>query len=286
MGGHATRRQLLLSTTVLVAALTGYGRRAYGQCVPDPAPPNFTCSGANIDTQTINEDDATVVTVDGFSVDTTAAGGSGGNAITITGEGELSYTDVYMSPLTAENTGLYIRSTDDSDEPGSVTINTNGNIEGDDSYDGIYARNDGSGAISITANGTIGGEIDNGIYARNAGASLSVVTGGTVEADDFGIQARNYGDAALTIETGGDVTGATLYGIFARNYGTTLSVTTAGTTSGGTGIRAQNDGSQALTVTANGDVTGAGGYGIYAQNGLFFDPSGNGLTVTTGARAP
>ena len=47
MGAESLRgRQFLLCTTMLAAALGGYGRRAYGACVAG-APPNFICSGAN-----------------------------------------------------------------------------------------------------------------------------------------------------------------------------------------------------------------------------------------------
>jgi hypothetical protein len=46
MGAKALRRQFLLSTTMLVGALTGYRGRAYGACVAG-TPPNFICSGAN-----------------------------------------------------------------------------------------------------------------------------------------------------------------------------------------------------------------------------------------------
>jgi hypothetical protein len=62
MGADLLRgRKVLLCTTMLVAALCGYGRRAYGACVAG-TPPNFICSGANATQQTITADDATRLT--------------------------------------------------------------------------------------------------------------------------------------------------------------------------------------------------------------------------------
>jgi hypothetical protein len=92
MGADSLRgRQFLLCTTMLVAALGGYGRRAYAAC--DPAtPPNFICSGVNNTQQTITFDDATVTTVPGFSVITADP-----FAVTVTGDGALFYTDVNYS---------------------------------------------------------------------------------------------------------------------------------------------------------------------------------------------
>src|SRR5882724_11505221 len=125
----ALRRRVLLSGTMLAATVVGYGRRAYGQCAPTVAP-NYQCSGANVTTQTINANNASVSTVAGFSVNTPA-----GNAITITGDGALSYTDTNASSLTsAAGTALYVKSTGNdtgTSTPGSVTINTNGALSGD-----------------------------------------------------------------------------------------------------------------------------------------------------------
>ena len=112
---------------------------------------SYVCSGANVTTQTITANDATVSTVAGFSVNAAA-----GNAITITGDGALSYTDTNASPLTAPATALYVKSTgDDGLTPGSVTIDTNGALSGN-GY-GIKARNNGTGALTITANGNVTG---------------------------------------------------------------------------------------------------------------------------------
>jgi uncharacterized protein with beta-barrel porin domain len=289
--GHAgaLRRRALLSGTILVTAAVGYGRRAYGAvgCVPTVAP-NYQCSGANVTTQTITANNASVSTVAGFSVNTPA-----GNAITITGDGALSYTDTNASPLTTlaapgTSRALSVNSGGDdvgTSTPGSVTIKTNGALSG---YSGIAAYNSGTGAVSVTANGNVTATNSVhgiGIYSYNSGAGTNVTVttaaGTTVSGGSNGIAASNYGTGAVTITANGNVTGNT--GINVTNYGTNLSVTTgAGTTvSGGAfGIIAsnQNGSTGAVTITANGNVTGTANSGISAQN-----RTGTDLTVTTAA---
>ena len=168
----ALRRRVLLSGTMLAVAV-GYGRRAYGACV-NSGGSTYLCSGANAATQTINANNASVSTVAGFSVNTAAV-----NAITITGNGALSYTDTNASPLaTGVGTALDVRSQADfAATPGSVTINTNGVLSG--TTRGINARNYGTGAVTITANGNVNGTYDYGIAARNygTGTAISVTTG-------------------------------------------------------------------------------------------------------------
>jgi uncharacterized protein with beta-barrel porin domain len=280
------RRRVLLSGTMLVAAFAGYGRRAYGACLPSGGS-TYQCSGTEVTTQVISANNAAVSTLPGFSVNSAAS-----NAITINGDGAQSYTDINASSLTTSDvsgTALYIRSGGDyAGTPGSVTINTNGALTGGSR--GIYARNFGSGATTVTANGDVTGTSFAGINANNsaAGTDLTVTTGAgtTVSSGVFGIFVTNQGTGALTITANGDVTGTAGNGINATNSaaGTDLTVTTAaGTSVSGYsyGIYAANNGTGALTITANGNVTSTGtsGRGIYARNSA----TGTALTVTTGA---
>ena len=220
-------------------------------------------------------------TVAGFSVVTTDP-----RAVSISGDGALSYTDVNYSTLTAATTALYIAS--NGDVPlgnlGSVTVNTNGALTGGN-Y-GILAFNYGSGALSITADGDVTGTNYTGILARNSSYStdLDVTTGtGTaVTGGYYGIYARNAGTGALSITADGDVEGTNIVGISALNLGTDLDVTTGADTNvtgGNYGIRALNLGSGALSITADGDVEGTNNTGIYAGNSV----NGTDLDVTTGA---
>jgi uncharacterized protein with beta-barrel porin domain len=273
---------------MLVTAVAGYGRRAYGAvgCVPAVAP-NYQCSGANVTTQTITANNASVSTVAGFSVNTPA-----GNAITITGDGALSYTDTNASPLTAAaGSALIVNSLGDFGAPGSITINTNGVLSGSgNGKSGIGAYNSGSGAVTVTANGNVtasngfNGIGINAFNANTASTTLRVTTAaGTTVSGGTGVLGSNYGTGALTVTANGNVTGITNSGINLTNYGTNLTVTTgAGTTvSGGAfGITASNQigSTGAVTITANGNVTGTANSGISAQN-----RTGTDLTVTTAA---
>jgi hypothetical protein len=214
MRGQSLRRQLLLSTTMLVGALTGYGGRAHAACTLTTPPNQFTCTAAETTQQTITTDNAQVTTEDGFSVVTGDA-----RALSITAAGDLTYTDENDSTLTAANSALYMRSTGDAGAvPGSVTIDTNGALTG--GTFGIVADNvDGRGALTIEANGDVTGTGSTGIFAQGGGTDLSVTTGvsTTVTGGSDGIIARNIGDGALTIEANGDVSGSSRTGISAVN---------------------------------------------------------------------
>ena len=138
--------------------------------------------------------------------------------------------------------------------------------------DGIYALNQGSGALSITTSGPVSG-FGAGIEARNYGTNLTVsaanVSGGT-----FGVYAVNQGSGALSITTAGQVVGGAR-GIFARNYGTSLSINAAGASGKVEGIGAYNHGSGSLTITATGTVSGGSSYGLIGKG----YPSGQGVTI-------
>ena len=244
---------------------------------------SYTCAGTTTHSQGIYTNNASVSTSGPFHVNTTT-----GNAITITGDGALSFTDTHAGTLytsDANGTGLYIHSTGDAGgTPGSVTVNTNSAVSGG-TY-GIKAFNQGTGTLTITADGDVTGG-NRGIYAHNYGTALSVTTGaGTTVTgtSQEGILARNYGTGALMITADGDVTGG-ISGIYAGNHGTSLTVTT-GSASNITGIEygieAFNYGAGALTITANGTVTATGNSTI--NSGIYAINSGaSSLTITTGA---
>ncbi|MCB1442285.1 MAG: hypothetical protein KDJ72_04620, partial [Methyloceanibacter sp.] len=195
------RHQLLLSSTMLVGALTGYSRSAYAQqvCLRQGATSTFLCNGSSSDTQDLTSGTTGVnntnVISDSippqFSVDTRPGyGGSGGNAVTITGDGALSYADANASSLAAQGSALYVNAAgDDGATPGSIAINTNGALLGGDW--GIRARNFGTGALTVTANGDVTGTARAGIEAYNntSATDLTVTAGATVMGGTFGIYA-------------------------------------------------------------------------------------------------
>ena len=127
MGG-GLRRNLPLSTTMLIEAMAYGGRRAYAQqvCAQQGATSNFVCDCPSVDTQdltfgTTGVNNTRVTTGSNFSVDTTAVALS--RAIEITGDATLSYIDVNSSPLMASGGALVIFSNgDDGTTPASVKI--------------------------------------------------------------------------------------------------------------------------------------------------------------------
>ena len=151
-------------------------------------------------------------------------------------------------------------------------------------YNGVGARNYGTGALSITTLGTVTGTTyGDGIDAHNGyyGTSLTVTTGpGAVTGYGAGISSQNSGTGALSITTTGTVTGTRGFGIFAYNgyNGMALSVVTGpgAVTGNRAGIFARNYGDGALSITTTGAVTGTARDGIYAYN------EGTSLTVMTG----
>jgi len=266
----------------MVGAFFGYGRQAYAACTGGP--PTYLCSGANgaLIFSPVNE--ASVSTAAGFSANNNA-----GTAITITGDGALSFTDANASTIasTAGN-GLFINTVaNDGPTPGSITIDSTGSqITGSV---GIYATNNGAGALSIAVNGdaTITGNTYYSIYAINHGTDLTITTGaGSQVIGVSGIFAANHGTGALSVAVNGDatVTGTYGNGIRAVNYGNGLTITTdpGSHVSGNVGIYAVNHGTGALSITANGDVIANAGYianGIYAKN----FGTGSDLIITTGS---
>ena len=155
-----------------------------------------------------------------------------------------------------------------------LTISAN-NVYGN--IGGIWGWNQSSGALSITASGTVTATTQYGIWALNEayGTDLTV-SANHVNSGNDGITARNYGSGTLSITTAGTVTGTTTDGIWAYSLsnGTDLTISANHVAGGDDGIYADNQGSGALSVTATGTVAGTGGDGIWAYN------DGTGLTIS------
>ena len=273
------KQKFITSTAMALTLISGYGRRAYSSCVSAGAP-NYLCSGTNTSGQYLTSiNNATVTTAPGFSVNVNST-----HAISITGDGALSFIDTNNSTLTStDRVGLRIRSiADNGGIPGSIFVNTNGNISG--GYTGIHTENNGTGSLSIFTHGNVTGLNQDGIYATNFGTNLTIETGTgtTVSGVNQGIVAFNN-TGSLSITAGGDVIASSGggYAIVANNTGTNLNITTAGGADiygGWMGIRAMNN-FGTLTINTGGNVTGIDSAGIYAVN------NGNGSHLTIETRA-
>jgi predicted amino acid-binding ACT domain protein len=207
----------------------------------------------------------------------------GTGALSVTANGEVTGTIRDGIFALIANTGT-----------GDLTVTTGADSTVTGGYSGILAQQNGTGALSVTANGEVTGNVYDGIFARisnsSASSELTVTTGvsSTVSGGQNGINARQDGTGALTVTANGEVTGTTSNGISgwisnATSIGA-LTVTTGPdsiVTGGFNGIYALQFGTGALTVTANGNVTGTDRSGIYARisNSLVEGTLG----ITTGA---
>jgi len=250
-------------------------------------------SGSQTNPVTITEDDVSVVTSDTDPFSVTA---SSGDALTISGSGNISYIDTDSASLIATGTALSIASTGDNGAtPGSVTVNTDGTISG--GHTGINVLNYSSGATSITTTGDVTGTANAGISANNFFGTTDL----TIHANNVigGITATNSGSGTTQITATGDVEGAT--GIYVDTFGDATSLTIqANNITGDWGINAKNGGAGFTDITTSGDVTGTGGFGIYALNysnatsltidaknvtgnsdGIYVENSGSGATSIT-----
>ncbi|QIG47333.1 autotransporter domain-containing protein [Nordella sp. HKS 07] len=285
------RNRLTLTTILAMSPFLSYGRPAHADCTASSAP-SYQCSGTDTDGITINEDNAQVSTLASppFVVET--------GGLTITGDGNISFTDDNASSITNEDgTGLFVVSDDDVSEEidGSLTITGNSIITG--TKNGIFAKNLSSGNLAITVNGEVTGldpddpEIaSDGIYAFNTGRDLTITTGArsVITGDDNAIEARNYGTGNLSIDIQGRARSNDFDGIFARNgsiYDNAPEADDLKITIGAQavvdgnfrGIHAQNYGTGDLSITVDGAVTGRNRDGIQAVN------EGQNLIIAAGA---
>jgi hypothetical protein len=296
----------ILLTTALTTSLMGYYRRAEAACSGSGG--TYTCSGVNTAASPpITADDATVSTVSGFSIDSPT-----GSAISITGDGALSFTDTNTSSISANNAtgpyGLYITTTGDSAvNDGSITINTNSTInlsEIDPSTrktQGIRAYQRGSGSATIDVSGNISANYG-GISSLNTDESdsVSITTGANslIDVDNYantnskGIYVVNDGTGSTTLDISGDIN-ANKYGIKINNDTTSpdyISLTTRAESlidvSGANstyrdshGLRVINEGIGSVTLDISGDIN-ANYHGIYISNS---GEVGSSVSLTTRA---
>jgi len=300
------RARLTLTTAMAGALLISYGGRASyaGSCPPVGGGAYFCSGGAVPGEAGVSIDYGGPVTVTtsstppaGFGIDTT---GTGDTAISIKADGGLTFddTNTYGSIITGDDDGLEAINTDG----GAVTITTNGPVSGlggdgitasnsSDGTDltitaadvygsqsGIKAINAGSGAIAVSATGTVTGTAKYGIQVENTSASATdlTITATDVSGGQFGVRAINFGTGTLSITATGTVIGGQFQGIAARNLGTDLTISAQGVSGGSEGILALHEGTGSLSITASGAVTSTAGNGIRAENSF----SGDNLTIS------
>lgn len=252
------RGQLLLGTALFGSVFTISGSRAYanGFCRlygPVYAPGAYHCTGYGSVTEPLSGTPLKVTT-NGLTLETTT-----GDAFTLTGTGGLTFTEAAgsSSTITGSLTGIDATNTGS----GALTITNNGTVTGT-TRTGIYANNSSAGTdLTINAADVTGGY--RGITASHNGTgALNITTTGAVTGNDTGIDAASAED--ITIHTA-DVTGGVAAMFVHENGAGALKVTTAGAVTGGTwGIAASSFGDGTISITTTGLVKGTTWQGIYA----------------------
>ncbi|WP_108812389.1 hypothetical protein [Sphingorhabdus sp. Alg231-15] len=292
---HIAELRLTVSAAAVGAALifgAGFGGTApalAGTCVESAAIPNsFTCSGpSDADTdveQVLGGVAVAVSTVEGFGIAVDNA-----DAFEISGIFGARFEDIQdsYSAIVGRENGILITNAGG----GLLSVTSTSTIRGQTrsgisatnfaggtdltiasndtggALDGIYALNQGTGVLTITATGMTSSVNTDGIYAVNEGTDLTI-TAADVTAADHGINAGNEGTGDLTINVTGAVIADGDDGILAVNgNGTTdLTITSNVVTGAERGISATSTGNGALTITSTGTATGFGSVGIYAYN--------------------
>ncbi|MBO6527527.1 autotransporter outer membrane beta-barrel domain-containing protein [Erythrobacter sp.] len=210
------------------------------------------------------------------STGTVSGGRNGIFALNEGGErGKAGSISIEVADVTgSDGDGIYART---GETAGGLAITATGRVSG--GRHAITALNSGSGALTISANETRGGD-GSAIYAVGSGSAsdLTIVSTGLASSAEDAILATNYGSGALSIEAR-DSNSENANGILGLNssYGTDLRITSTGLAEGAaSGINAQNAGSGALSIEAF-DSYGYSGSGIRAVN----SPNGTDLTVVS-----
>ena len=187
--------------------------------------------------------------------------------------------DVNAVDVTGGSTGIWAK----NNGTGALNITTSGTVtgkeplysNGDNTYygDGIYARNVGSGALNITAlSGTVEGDNHAGIVTYSGGdTTVTVAAQAVVRGGQFGIRSTSNGAGGLSIAASGTVTGTDIDGIFAETGG------------GSTGdLTIETADTAAVEGGTNGITAKNHGYGAVSitANGTVTGTSGDGIYAT------
>ncbi len=199
--------RLAISAAVATALLTGYGgRKAYADCTGTGAAGTYTCSGVTTTIQTLptaGTSPLTVTTNPGFSI-TTA-----GSAFELFGNGGLTFTDHNASTIITGYSGNGIYAVNNG--TGALSITSNGAVTGRES--GIVARNNGTGTITITHSGAVTGTTGIKVDDRTNNSpatinSFAPITG----TGGFAIDLRDEAHDVVNLGVGSVITGSIDFG--------------------------------------------------------------------------
>ena len=246
------KSNLLLTTSLMTAALFSYGRQASaGMCFgPNP----YLCYGDIYGAQNFYNTDPSVFILSDANIDSQ---GDSDPAIEVTGDGDIlvqsdlgskiysEYFDTEASEFVGgdgiriEHLGVY---GDLEGADGSIVADINSEITAFNTA--INISNNSYGDVTLTSTGNISGgggiEVVNSEYS--GALSITLGAGNTTGTYSDGINAQNYGTGALTITGGSGAVSGAEAGIYAENRFDDLIITVSGGVSGsnGDGIHAEN----------------------------------------------
>jgi autotransporter family porin len=273
------RAQLFLGTALIGSLAAGYARRAQAAPGCTLSGTTFYCYGATTTPVTITQSgQITVVTKPAFPPPPPQPFNitTSGTALLLTSTGSgVSFTDTYASTSItggANNTagnGIYGVV---GPGAGKLSITTTGTVQGSQFGIRAYAETGNTGGIQISSTGTVsvvsnpGSFANSAIFARNAGSGDVTVTAGDVNAPSTAraILAQQFGVGKLTITTNGTATGSIQASNSTPSLGDlTLNLSTV-TATNQDAVTATNYGSGVLSITSSGAVTTTVGSGIVA----------------------
>jgi outer membrane autotransporter protein len=275
---RSTSRLALLAGTVGLAALSS---PAQAQCLEGP-PSSFTCSGQTDASQILTGLDPIVVTTPDFDVDTSANGN--GPALTITGAGDVSYTDLQASQL--KGSGVVLVSTGDNGlSDGGITAFSDGSIVADGT-NALRLQNSGSGDINLVWGGAITNMSGDGVVAvGDVGSSGITLNLADVTVRDNAVFVENDGSGPTNVTATGIVANLTGKAVNVEASGAAQDVTVklARVVGGTDGVVIDNQGTGATSLTVSGPVSlalgGGPGSGIHVLNGQ----AATDLTISAGS---
>tara|TARA_R110000868_G_scaffold4155_43_gene25646 strand:+ start:12107 stop:14470 length:2364 start_codon:yes stop_codon:yes gene_type:complete len=252
---------LTIDANNVAGAASGIHADNYGTGATSITATGTVSSSSGIGIYAINDYVSGGMTVQAVDV----SGTFGGVEVSTYGTGPVSVTTT-GDVTSAGGDGIFVGNGYDGTD---LTINAN-NVSG--GYHGIHAENYGTGALTITATGTVTGDNSTAILAINS--DYGDTTDLTIQANNVsgaydGVVAINFGSGTTSVTTTGLVTAGYTDGIFAVDAGNGTGVTisaTGGVTGYDDGIKVYNYGSGALSVTTTGTVTGTTDDGIDTLN--------------------
>ena len=204
------------------------------------------------------------------STGSVSGGGAGSDGIRATNDSSGASVTIMAGTVSGARHGIWAQ----NEGTGDLRISASGPVTGSSGH-GIHADSSGGGLVAVSASGAVTGSGDSsdGISAkgdsRGAGISIAAVA---VTGVRHGIMANNSGAGAVSVSVDGAVSaGDGGDGINVENVGDSASadssvtvLVTGSVSAGDVGIRAKNQGGGGLVVRSA-DVTGDG-FAIHAQN--------------------